>query len=262
MGSQIMIHPAKSLLLALSITVASTAFCVAQAIDIPSFSAPAIPEPGYPDFAALNFSASLSGSAKSGFTLTISEADPNIGVFNFKHGAYLVSDETIQLVAHFDSTGHLLTNQNNSIEIEGSVPAWTHPSYGAAPTGYSWSGTTRDTLLFYADLTAVGVDSKDEALGFSTTDFYGWASQFANPNAAESLWLYSLLGSVDPGTGAGKSWDAFLAEINNHTALTTARFAGIESVATVPLPSTLLLMLSGLAGVGGFAWRRSAPVVA
>jgi hypothetical protein len=252
---------AKSLLLALSATAASTAFCVAQAYDVPTFSAPGIPQAGYPDFAALNFSASVSGSANSGYTLTISEDDPNIGVFNFKHGAYLVSDETVQLVAHFDATGHLLTNQNNSIEIEGSVAAWNHPSLGAAPSGYSWSGTTRDTLLFYADLTGVGVDSKHEALGFSTTDFYGWASQFANPNAAESLWLFSLLGSVDNGTGAGKSWDAFLTEIKNHTALTAASFSGIESVATVPLPATLLMLMSGLVGLG-FASRQRTRVTA
>ena len=252
-----MIHGAKSVLLALLATVATTPFSVAQAFQIPDFSAPGIPAPGYPDFAALNFSASLTGSGNSGYTLTISESDPNIGVLNFKSGSYLVRNETIQLVAHFDSTGHLLTNANNSIEIEGALPASKNPSLGTAPAGFSW-GPTRDTLLWYADLTAVGVDSKQEALGFATTDFYGWASQFANPNAPESLWLFSLLGAIGSpqASGGDTSWNSFLAALKNHTSLKAETFQGIASVATVPLPSTLLLMLGGLVGLGGFARRK------
>jgi hypothetical protein len=251
---------AKSLLLSLLATVVSTAFCVAQAFQVPDFSAPGIASPGYPDFAAFNFAATLRGSSQSGYTLRITGDDPNIGVFNFKKGSYTVNNEQIDLVAHFDSTGHLLTNQNNSIEIEGSLAGWNHPSSGTAPSGFSW-GPTRDTLLFYADLTAVGVDAKHEALGFSTTDFYGWASQFAKPNQSESLWLFSLLGAFgDPG-----SWNDFLAEIKNHKPLEARTFYGIASVTTVPLPATLLLLLGGLVslgGFGGFAWHRRVPAVA
>lgn len=253
---------------------------VAGALTVPGFSAPGIGSPGYPDFAAASFDVSLKKSGQSGgsgFTLTITGDDPNGGIFNFKNAYYKVGDEEIELTAHFDSTGHLLTSQPNTIEIFGKLPASKKPTEGKAPTGYSWS-KQHDELLFEAVLTGVAVDSKHEALGFSTGTFSGWADQpqfvgtGANPTG--SLWLYSIF--MDYGDNSGgvyssfthnKTWDKFLSEIANDTSLHNAKFQDVGSIvsfgstATVPLPPAGLLMLGALAGLGGFARRRRAAAV-
>jgi hypothetical protein len=253
----------KSLFSVVLATVVSAAYGIAQASSVPIFSAPGIASPGYPNFTAVNYSVSLTGSAKSGFTLSIEEYDPNIGVFNSKNGSLLVSQEVIELVAHFDSTGHLLTNKDNSLEIEGSIAAWMQPS-GKHP---SWNGDLRsareekhgETLLFGADLTGFGVDAKDEALGFSTSDFSGWAAQFAPKNSSESLWLYSILssngGGIFSGLQGNGAWNQFLVDLEDHKKLKPMTFYGIGSIATVPLPSTAILLLGGLIGLFGFGAR-------
>ena len=77
----------------------------AAALTVPTFvgADPSISSPGYPDFWAANFSASLrKNSAGTVYTLTIDESNPNIGVFNFPGGAYLVGNEEVELTAHFD----------------------------------------------------------------------------------------------------------------------------------------------------------------
>jgi hypothetical protein len=252
-----------------------------RANTIPAFQSdsgqPAIAAPGSPDFWALNYSASLTKSGST-YTLSISGTDPNVGVFNVQNAAYLVGNESVQLTAHFDSTGHLLTNQSNTLEIDGSLSPWNSPTFGSPPAGYSWSAQPAEKL-FSATLTSVGVDSQDQALGFSISNFSGWAdqSQFTS-GGTESLWLYSLVattsagdqngqgqGNQGQGNGngqgnsahtAGGSWARFLAEIEGHGHLHAASFEGISSVATVPLPAAVLLLGSGLAGLGLIRRRR------
>jgi hypothetical protein len=241
----------KILHVGLAAILAATTGGVANAITVPNFTAPGIPSPGYVDFAALNYSASLTASG-AGYTLTILGSNPNAGLFNFKNASYLIGNEQVKLTVNFDSTGHLVASPADSIEIDGSLAAWNKPLIGSPPAGYSWSAQKYEKL-FSAQLTSVGVDSKDEALGFTTAGFSGWANQPQFATTSESLWLFSLFG--------GSKWDAFLDEIEDHNKLKAATFYAIGSITTVPLPSTMLLLLGGLVGVGAFARRQRAPAV-
>jgi len=56
---------------------------------------------------------------------------------------------------------------------------------------------------------------------------------------------------------ANSDWNSFLAEIKDHTALKGKTFYGIASIATVPLPAGILLLGSGLLGLGGLFRRRA-----
>jgi hypothetical protein len=248
----------KVILLGFSALAALACAGVANASSLPKFSPPGVPEPGYPDFAALNFAASLQGSSQSGYILTIAGGDPNFGMFNFPKGSYGVGGEEIELTAHFSATGQLLKNQPNTIEIFGSLPGSNSPSAGSAPKGYSWSKQPFE-LLFEAVLTGFAVDSKHEALGFSTKDFSGWADQLqftGNKNPIESLWLYSVSTGNPFGGFGGGDWNQFLTDLKDHKSLQAAKFYGIGSIATVPLPASGLLMLGGLAGLGALMVRR------
>jgi hypothetical protein len=249
----------------------------AWSLSVPNFKGPdpTIASPGYPDFWATNLFASVQctancwNSSKAVWTLSISGTDPNIGIFNFPNGAYLVGNEQIKLTANFSSTGTLLTNLANTYEIDGSLAPSKSPSIGSKPSSVSWTSQPVEKL-FSSSLTAVTVDSKDEALGFKSTNFGGWANQkqFTGGSTTESVWLYSLfapkqsaghslLGDIDSFLFGFSGWDSFLAEIKNHTQLKSQYFFGISSIATVPLPAAALLFASGLAGLGHFRRRRT-----
>jgi hypothetical protein len=249
-----------------------TATRAAQAFSVPDFKGPdpSIGSPGYPDFSALNLSASLTANSPGTvYTLSIQGSNPNVGVFNFPNAAYLVGNESIKLTVSFDSHGNLLTGSgyNDSYEIDGSLAASSNPTFGSKPAGYSWAAQPIEKL-FSATLTGVTVDSKDEALGFRSTNFGGWANQkqFTGGGTTESVWLYSLLSSLNSSYGSsmasaqrggGSDWDSLLAEIKNHTHLKTGTFLGIASIATVPVPIALWLFGSGLLGLGGLFRRRA-----
>jgi hypothetical protein len=265
----------------------------AQAYTDPAFSAPGIANPGYPDFvsgvlnanleaADLEWNANADGHGHGAFQLTIDQSAANVGVFNFPSGAYLVGSETIKLTANFDSKGNLLTGTgfNNSYEIDGSLPASNHPSFGTAPGGFSW-GAQPVEKLFGVSLTSFGVDSTHEALGFNTNNFSGWANQqqFTGGSTAESLWLYALINTGNlycvgprqnnncnnpplqngtfPFTTSNSAWNTFLSELKNHSQLKAASFFGIGEIATVPLPAAIWLLTGGLAALGGRFRRRS-----
>ena len=263
--------------IAMAVVVVLAGTSAAHAFTVPDFKGtdPSIGSPGYPDFSALNLSASLTANrSDTVYTLTIQGSNPNIGIFNFPNTAYLVGNEEVKLTAYFDSTGHLLTGSgyNDSYEIDGSLAASSKPTFGSKLVGYSWA-TQPVEKLFSATLTGVTVDSKDEALGFGSTNFSGWANQkqFTGTSGkdSESVWLYSLLSSLGGSYGSnmtsgthwgggwgGSDWNNFLAEIKNHSHLNSATFFGIGSIATVPLPAAFLLFGSGLLGLGGVLRRR------
>jgi hypothetical protein len=259
--------------------IAIAAAGTAQAFQDPPFSAPGVPKPGYPAFVAGADHVTLTrgpttdsaSAANAVYTLSISATTQNVGLFNFPSAAYIVGGEQLKLTAHFDATGHLLTNLANTFEVDGSLKAWGSPDFGTKPAGFSWTAQPVEKL-FSVSLANIAVDSTHEAIGFTTTNFGGWANQkqfTGGGTPSESLWLYSLLGSAllptagmtDPtvaytyGT-TNSAWNTFLSELKNHTQLKTGTFYNIGAVATVPLPAAIWLLGGGLAALGAFR-RRS-----
>jgi hypothetical protein len=272
----------------------------AYAATVPSFEPdsgqPVVGAAGYPDFWSLDYSASLTKTNSSTYTLSIIGNDPNplqkngvASVFNFPNADYYVSNETLNITANFSTTGVF---NSGTFEIDGSLNSWSNPIVGSPPAGYqnakvdasctsncaTWQNNSIPTQkLFSATLTNVGVDTHDEALGFSINNFGGWADQkaFTN-NGVESLWLYALC-SNQPNCGyqagsmtgfsdndSNSAWNTFLAEIKGHSALVANQFYDIASIATVPLPAAGLLLFSGL-GFGGMValrGRRAEPAAA
>ena len=246
---------------------------LAQAFTVPNFSGPGVSVPGYPDFWAANYEGSLTSSHGT-FTLSVTG---NLGscngrnvqncsaaIFNFPSGAYVVGNESVSITANFSSSGQFLSG---SYTLYGSLPASSNPSFGKAPTGYSWSAQAPETLLT-ANLTADTIDSADGALGFKEVFTGGWADQpkFTGGITTESVWLYSLLsgwGSGDDNNVHNSGWNSFLAELKSGRGLKTGTFVGIASIATVPVPAALLLFGSGLAGLGLLRRRKATqPVTA
>jgi hypothetical protein len=205
-------------------------------------------------------------------------------LFNFQNADYYVSNEKLNITANFSTTGVF---QSGTLSITGSLNPWNNPTIGTSPAGFqnakvsptctsncaTWQANSiPTTTLFSATLTNVGVDTKDEALGFSINNFGGWADQKAfTSGGVESLWLFALC-SNQPNCGAGKeskndwsdstgnsAWNTFLAEISGHSKLMANTFYDIASITTVPLPGAALLLLSGLGGMGWL--RRRSPVV-
>jgi len=284
------------LLTSAAVLLALGASAAAQAYTDPGFSAPGIAPPGYPGFvsgvlsgsltASLAWNGNADGHHDGAFQLIISDEGPQFaGVFNFPSGAYLVggNNANVKIEANFDSTGHLLTGAGftNTYSITGNLPASNNPSFGTAPGGFSWGAQPFETL-FSANLTSFGVDSTDEALGFNTNNFGGWANpfEFTGGNTVESLWLYALINTgnvycVGPRAGnncnnppsqtgtfpfstSNSAWNTFLNELKNHSNLKAATFTGLGEIATVPVPAAIWLLGSALAGLGGGFRRRKA----
>lgn len=248
----------------------------AQAVTVPNFSGPGVSSPGYPDFWGVNTTATLT-QTNSGFTLSMSGSTGACGsgssfascsaaVFNFPSGVYAVGHESISLTANFTSSGVFTSG---TYMISGSLPAWSNPTAGAAPKGFSWGAAGTQPLLT-ANLTGDTVDTADEALGFTEVITGGWADQapFTGTNSrttTESVWLYSLLSgfSRDDGEGkrgSGSAWNAFLSELRSNSGLKANTFAAVGSIATVPLPAAAVLFGSGLLGLIGMARRRRLSV--
>jgi hypothetical protein len=243
---------------------------VAQALTVPSFNGPGVSPPGYPDFWGANVSATLSQNSNGTFTLSVIGSEAacprgqtcNGALFNYAGGAYFVSNETMNITANFNANGQFTSG---SYSIFGSVPGSSNPTFGRAPSGVSW-GPSGSTTLLTATLTGDTIDSSDEALGFNEVITGGWADQSkftGTPATAESVWLYSLLsgfstrGGDDSRSGYGNSaWNTFLSELKNGHGLKANTFSAIGSIATVPLPGALILLGSGLLGLGGVARRR------
>jgi hypothetical protein len=244
----------------------------AQALSVPNFNGPGVSSPGYPDFWGADVSATLTQNKNGTFTLSVIGSEAacprgqtcNGALFNYASGAYFVSNETMNITANFNANGQFTSG---SYSIFGSVPGSSNPTFGKAPSGVSW-GPSGTTTLLTATLTGDTIDSSDEALGFKETITGGWADQSkftGTPATAESVWLYSLLSGFSESSGdntKNSAWNNFLSELKNGHGLKANTFSAIGSIATVPLPGALILLGSGLLGLGGAARRRRRAVAA
>ncbi len=253
----------------------------ARADTVPNFGGPGVASPGYPDFLGANAQAKLTENRDGSFTLSVI-GSPACGsprafggcggaTLNFPGAAYFVGNESMSITANFSAKGVFTSGTYTLI---GSLPAWSNPSTGTAPAGFSWGAQGVETLLT-ANLTGDTVDAAGEALGFTEVITGGWADQAQfTSGGPESVWLYSLLGGQsihgdddDQGNENGNgrfrrkghsNWDRFLADLQSGH-LRPANLRGIGSVATTPLPAAVWLLGSGLVGLFGLARRRRLP---
>jgi len=242
----------------------------AHAFTVIPFTAGGVAPDGYPDFWSENGSATLTQAKHGGnFTFTYTDIFNSkscatcAAVFNFPSGAYAVQNLDLTVTATFNTSGQFLSG---NYSIAGSLPPLASPTYGSAPGGYNWTSTT--SPLFTATLTGANVDMTHDALGFTTSSFGGWAdqNQFTGGSTSESLWLYSQLSCQTANQNSplctnsttNTFWNSFLQQLKNKNLNLTGNFAGLASIATVPIPAALLLFGSGLAALGsGFRRRRA-----
>jgi hypothetical protein len=233
-----------------------------------------VPPPGYPDFWSYDGSATLTQARHDGnFTFTYTDIfNPHscpscAAVFDFPSGAYAVQNLDLTLTATFNTSGQFLSG---TYSIAGSLPPSSRPTYGTAPSGVSWSSTS--TPLFTAKLTGATVNMSTDALGFTTSDFGGWADQpqFTGGSTSESVWIYAQLSCQTANQNSplctnstrDSLWNTFLAQLKHKDLDMTGCFKGLDSIATVPIPAAVVLFGSGLAGLGAALRRRRVAVAA
>jgi hypothetical protein len=223
---------------ALSIAVLGASALIAGtagATTLPTFNAPGIPVPGFPDFLNTNnislnfFKDPLKNS--SDYILT---ATGSAGVFNSSSTkSSSITNEIFAMFADFDSHGHFLSGGETI--------------FGCSPPGTSCKANQIQNLYTVA-FDKYGVSTSTVGLGFDTvfSTASGWAKQFQTSN--ESLYLYSAaMASLDnnlkAGTLSGYNKNGFRATVSELT--------------TVPLPAAAWLFGPAFAGLFGVMRRRS-----
>jgi hypothetical protein len=235
-----------------------------------------VPQPGYPDFWSQSGSATLTQAPHHGnFTFTYtdifnSKTCPSCAaIFNFPAGAYLVGNLDLTLTAVFGTNGQFLSG---NYSISGTLPGWSSPTYGTRPRGVNWNPVTPTQTLFSETLTGANVNMSTEELGFTTSNFGGWANQnqFTGGSKNESVWLYAQLSCQTANQNQPycsdrtnySFWNSFLAQLKNGNLNVTGNFSGLASISTVPIPGAALLFSSALAGLAAFRRRRAGVAVA
>jgi hypothetical protein len=126
--------------------------------------------------------------------------------------------------------------------------------------------TAGSGTLFSASLTSGSLvaSTSGDYIGFGTGNFSGWAKNQHLTSTAESLYLYAS-GSSSLGTAptlgistTNSAWNALVTALHGGGTLANAAYSNIGAYATVPLPLTGILLLSGVAGLGGFVRRKAA----
>lgn len=173
-----------------------------------------------------------------GFKLTATGTGNEPFLFQLGSDSYEVLDGSYQFTAYFDQDANLDTTRSN-VQVRGTFSDEALDALSGTERQHElWGGN-----LFSARIDDVGLnlDGGELVLGFSITDFGGWASQWG---VTESIWLYDFNPSVN-------NLFAFLNSLNNGTLEATA-------ITTVPLPAGIWLLGSALMGFRLFARRQAA----
>lgn len=215
--------------------LASSAGSYAATVDeLPAI--PGIPSAGNPAFVnTLKLKVSNFGD---GYKLTATAAKNQPFLFQLGSNDYEITGGTYSLTAYFDQDSNLDTVRSN-VQIRGTFSdAALEALSGTERQHELWGGN-----LFSARLDNVGLSLEDGnlAVGFSTADFGGWASQFGT---YESIWLFDF-------NRPASNVFAFLDGLYKGTLEASA-------ITTVPLPAGIWLMGSVLMGFGLIGSRRNA----
>jgi hypothetical protein len=221
--------------LGVSALVAGTA----GATTLPSFNAPGISPPGFPDFLnSNNISLNFFKDPQKNSSDYILTAYGSSGVFNASStSSSSVHNEVYAMYADFDKNGHFLSGGETI--------------YGCQPPGSSCNFFNIKNL-YTTSFDKYSVSTSTVGLGFDTvfSSASGWAKQFQNSN--ESLYLYSaalatLDNNLKTGNLSGYNKNGFSATVSELT--------------TVPLPAAGWLFGPAFAAMFGVMRRRSAAVL-
>jgi hypothetical protein len=225
-------------LLGASALVAGTA----GAASIPTFNAPGIPAPGYPDFLNGNNVTLVFGQISKnkysvdGYSASVGDyvlaAVGTSGVFNLNpSSSSKVNNEIFAMYAEFNSSGQFLSGGETI--------------YGCEPPGASCKFSQIQNL-YTVSFNEYGVSTSTVGLGFETvySTASGWAKQYQSTN--ESLYLYAAsMASLDSALKSGKGLSSF-----NGFSTT------VSELTTVPLPAAVWLFGPAFAAVFGVMRRR------
>ena len=217
-------------------------------------------------------------------------------IFNFPGAAYKVGNgATVNITATFNNLGNFL---NGTYELKGRTvvgndgPGGAPPSYlgnspssppprpSGEPASPTWTNPNFHSLqtLFKANLTGFNANTGEKALGFTTTNFSGWAAdtKFTSGSNLESLWLYYC---IVPRTAANNygyywdtnttnsAWNSLINALSSHntsqlnSAFNNKSYSSIDSIATVPVPAAVWLFGSAImAGLGLTDRRRKSAM--
>jgi len=189
---------------------------------------PGIPPAGEPSFenSANVYFVALGPHAIFGYQMVATGAVDDM-TFNNSASEYDVEHGRFLATAHINRQGEVTRGQ---VVITGAIPELYDDYPTDKPRG----------LLFSADLDNVAWDG--ETVGFTTSDFNGWAAQFGTD---ESLY-FTDLSTPFPGLCTGPRSSCATFYVWN---------ANAHAVTTVPVPAAVWLLGSGLVGLMSLGHR-------
>lgn len=216
-----------------------------MAVQVPTFDVPNLSVAGSPGLDFRGLTVSFAQAQGGGYTLNATGS----GTFTFYSPdtahAYAGTGGSYALSAAFNADGSYAGT--GSLTIKGAL-AGTPSAWGTAPTA--------TTTLWSTQLPEFGYSQSQDALGFKTTTFGGWANKpmFTGGSTAESLYLFDFLG-VNGGNGSLQPLVNALASHNPAAGVGT--YNVVESIATVPIPAPFILFGSGVLSLFGLRRKRT-----